>query len=158
MQSQLHLSISVFVSLLVLSHSAYSDDLTLPNTFTAGTPARAADVNANFTAVEASVDDNAADIVTNSTDIGSNAVASQANASEIATNNAAIQANAAAIGGLTAGSGIQVYANGNPIGRLVTIWGTSTAFMQSDMGYMFEGDINGGGYLVERTVYYSGTG
>lgn len=33
-------------------------DLTVPNSFTAGTPARAADVNANFDAVEAAVTDN----------------------------------------------------------------------------------------------------
>jgi hypothetical protein len=41
---------------------ALADDLTIPNTFQPNTPARAADVNANFDAVEASVDDNAADI------------------------------------------------------------------------------------------------
>ena len=48
---------------LVIINVAIADDLTIPNTFQAGTPARAADVNANFTAVEASVDDNAADVL-----------------------------------------------------------------------------------------------
>lgn len=41
---------------------AVAGSVTLPNTFTAGTTIRAADVNANFTAVKSSVDDNAARI------------------------------------------------------------------------------------------------
>ena len=53
--------------------AAIADDLTIPNTFTAGTPAVAAEVNGNFTAVEASVDDNAADIATNALGIAANA-------------------------------------------------------------------------------------
>jgi len=46
-------------------------DLTIPNTFTAGTPAVAADVNANFSAVESAVDDNNANITTNASNIAS---------------------------------------------------------------------------------------
>ncbi len=57
---------------ILLAGSATADDLTIPNTFQANTPARAADVNANFTAVEASVDDNAADIAANLASIESN--------------------------------------------------------------------------------------
>ena len=49
-------------------------DLTIPNTFTAGTPAVAADVNANFTAVESAVDDNNTNITTNASGIASNAL------------------------------------------------------------------------------------
>jgi len=45
----------VALTLLVLTNSVTADDLTIPNAFTAGTPARAADVNGNFNAVEASV-------------------------------------------------------------------------------------------------------
>lgn len=37
---------------------ALAGELTIPNTFTSGTEARAAEVNANFTAVETEVDDN----------------------------------------------------------------------------------------------------
>jgi len=48
--------------LLLVAGSAIADDVTIPNTFTAGTPARAAEVNENFTAVETSVDDNAMDV------------------------------------------------------------------------------------------------
>ena len=48
--------------LLLGTQIAAADNLTIPNTFTAGTPARAAEVNQNFTAVESSVDDNAVDV------------------------------------------------------------------------------------------------
>jgi len=40
----------------------YAEDVTIPNTFHSGTPALAAEVNANFSAVKVAVDDNAADI------------------------------------------------------------------------------------------------
>ena len=46
----------------LISVSANAGDLTTPNVFSAGTPAVAADVNANFDAVEAAVDDNDARI------------------------------------------------------------------------------------------------
>jgi hypothetical protein len=100
---------------------ASAGDLTIPNSFTADTPAVAAEVNANFTAVETAVDDNntgisgnATDIATNATNISTNADDISANATDIATNatdiatNATnistnaddISANAAAIGSL----------------------------------------------------------
>jgi len=49
---------------LLGSQIAVADELTIPNTFQEGTPARAAEVNDNFTAVEVSVDDNA-QVITN---------------------------------------------------------------------------------------------
>jgi len=42
--------------------NAGAEELTIPNTFSAGSAAVADEVNANFSAVEVSVDDNAADI------------------------------------------------------------------------------------------------
>lgn len=47
---------------VLLIRSASAGDLTVPNTFTAGTPAVASEVNANFDAVETEVDDNDARI------------------------------------------------------------------------------------------------
>ncbi len=43
---------------LVIAAGAFADNVTLPNTFSAGTPAVAAQVNANFNAVKTAVDDN----------------------------------------------------------------------------------------------------
>ena len=53
-------------------YNVQAADLTIPNTFTAGTPAVAAEVNSNFTAVESAVDDNNTNITTNATGIGAN--------------------------------------------------------------------------------------
>jgi len=82
-------------AVIFLTVSAVADDLTVPNTFQAGTPARAADVNANFTAVEMSVDNNAAGIAANSSITSNNITEIQINATNIATNTAAIAANGA---------------------------------------------------------------
>lgn len=48
---------SAFFSIMVVG-VVWAGSVTLPNTFTAGTTARAAEVNANFTAVKTAVDDN----------------------------------------------------------------------------------------------------
>lgn len=58
---------------LLISSNAWAGTLTVPNTFTAGTPAVAAQVNANFTAAKTAVDDNDARITTNTTDTAANA-------------------------------------------------------------------------------------
>lgn len=61
----------------------------VPNTFQAGQPARAADVNQNFSTLEASVNDNAGDIASNSAAIQANTVAinSDGRAIQIMANN-----------------------------------------------------------------------
>ena len=58
----------LLLSLAVCS-SLLAADLTIPNTFTAGTAAVAGEVNANFAAVESAVDDNNARIGANEADI-----------------------------------------------------------------------------------------
>ena len=54
---------------MMMSSAALAGPLTVPNTFTANTPARAAEVNGNFDAVKTAVDDNDSRITTNSADI-----------------------------------------------------------------------------------------
>lgn len=112
--------LTAILGVLGLSAAAFADDLTIPNTFTAGTPARAADVNANFTAVEASVDDNAADISANA---------------------AAIQSNTSSIAVLTPDSGIPVYAQGVEIGRFISSVSDKVILMSST-GFVFQIGIN----------------
>jgi hypothetical protein len=50
--------------LVAIAFSATAGNVTVPNTFTAGTPAKAADVNANFSAVATAVNASAQDIAT----------------------------------------------------------------------------------------------
>ena len=68
--------ISLFTGIAILSAlgslSAQAGSLTIPNSFTSGTAAVAADVNANFSAIVTEVDDNDTRITTNaaSSEIG----------------------------------------------------------------------------------------
>jgi hypothetical protein len=56
---------SIFgVALTMAALAASAGNVTVPNTFTPGTPAKAADVNANFSAVAAAVNSSAQDIAT----------------------------------------------------------------------------------------------
>jgi len=88
----------IFASVLILVFGnalVIADDLTLPNTFTADTKAKASEVNANFDAVETEVDDNATDIATNAADIATNTANITTNTADIATNVTDIATNTA---------------------------------------------------------------
>ncbi len=74
------------------ANSVLAGDLTIPNSFTAGTPAVAAEVNSNFTAVESAVDDNDARITTNAADISTNTDDIAANTADINSNDSRILA------------------------------------------------------------------
>ena len=93
------LNISITALLAATSTAALAGTVTIPNTFTSGTKAVAAEVNANFTAVKSAVDGNAGDIATNATAITTNAtaIATKADASAVTSNDTDIAANAAAI-------------------------------------------------------------
>lgn len=98
-------------TLLFFVAAAANAQTQVPNDFQAGTPARAADVNANFTTLETAVNTNANDIISN-TDavtqaqsnvsanaaaIAANEVATQSNSSSIDANNQSITANSASV-------------------------------------------------------------
>ena len=57
-----NIQLSMMLALLTSPFVTFASELTIPNTFVENTPALASEVNANFTAVETSVDDNAQDI------------------------------------------------------------------------------------------------
>ncbi len=94
-----NLLISISAAVLLAANGAvtYADSLTVPKTFTAGTKAIAADVNANFAAVAASVNDNDSRITTNTGEISNNTAATAANAAAISTNATNIGNNTTAI-------------------------------------------------------------
>jgi len=108
----------VLFSALTLA-SSFTFAQGVPNVFSAGQPARAADVNANFQSVVELIDATIADIATNEANIAANASAIaaidlsgiQANANAIAAiDTSGIQANANAIAAIDT-SGIQANAN-----------------------------------------------
>ncbi len=108
----------MFISIIcfILSGPASADSVILPNTFTAGSPAVAAEVNANFDAVKSSVDDNDARITVNESDIDANTARITVNESDIDANTARITVNESDIDANTANIDI----NTNDINALNT--------------------------------------
>ncbi len=84
---------SMAALLAFTSVATWASSVTIPNSFTAGETAVAADVNANFDAVAASVNDNDSRVTTNAGNISTNAGDISTNAGDISTNSAAITAN-----------------------------------------------------------------
>ena len=72
--------------------SAWAGNLTVPNVFVSGTKAVAADVNANFNAVETAVNDNDTRITQNTADVTANTaeIGTKADAATVTANTAAI--------------------------------------------------------------------
>ena len=80
------ISLSTAMLLASTGMPAFASSVTIPNTFTAGTPAVAAEVNANFDAVAASVNDNDSRVTTNAANITSNTNSITTNTGNITTN------------------------------------------------------------------------
>ena len=104
--------------LLIFSGAAIGQTQ-LPHTFTAGQPARATEVNENFSELESAINQNASDI---------------------ADNTSLVQANTAAIG--ANGRGVRVLAAGTSVGLFVILApsrpGADGYRALSDMGYFFD--------------------
>lgn len=105
------------------SITAFASSVTIPNAFTAGTTAVAADVNANFDALAVEVNDNDSRITTNTGNITANTTKADTNTGNITANTTAIgnnttniTANTSAIGTNTTG----VAANATAIGNNTT--------------------------------------
>ena len=86
---------NIFCAVALTASALTFGQTEVPNTFQAGQPARAADVNANFDELEGAVDANAAGISTNTSAIGGNASAIATNTTEIANNSNGIASNPA---------------------------------------------------------------
>jgi hypothetical protein len=142
----------VLAAASTLSHNAAAGEVTIPHTFTAGQKAVASEVNANFAALEAGVDDNARTIA------------------ELKAQIQALQAVSPAVGGLS------VIVGGERVGAFVTDgpadpnFGISSTdggglLAVSDTGYFFEislGENDDGspsivpeGALAPAAVYYT---
>lgn len=75
------------LALFASTGSLIAGELTVPNSFSANTTAVAADVNANFNAVKAAVDDNDTRITANISDINANTSNIAINTSDISALN-----------------------------------------------------------------------
>lgn len=93
------ITLAVISALVLMSGGvATAGPLTIPNSFVASTPATAASVNQNFTAVETAVDDNDARVTTNTGNIGTNTTNIGTNTGNIGTNTTNIGTNTGNIG------------------------------------------------------------
>jgi hypothetical protein len=97
------LSRNILIGLVSGGTLLVAGTVTIPNTFTPNTTAKAAEVNANFSAVKSAVNDNASKINTNAGKISANENDIATNAHDIATNTAALTG---VITGVTAGGGL----------------------------------------------------
>ena len=122
----------------MFSVSSFAGSLTVTNTFTADTTARASEVNQNFTDVKTAVDDNDGRIKTNALDISTNAGNISDNASNITANTNALAAIV---------SPLSVLANGTPVG----------IFIGFDHTYRGVNLINSKGYLFRIRTRYDGS-
>ena len=83
------------ISLLILTFNSHASDLTIPNQFTSGTRAVAADVNANFDATAVSVNDNQVqltDLIAQITALTATVNANSATITSLQTENSNLQA------------------------------------------------------------------
>lgn len=147
----------------IVCNESIAGPLTTPNTFVSGTPAVASEVNENFDAVKAAVDDNDSRITTNSSGISTNSSSIATNASNISENGSAISTNASSISGNAAqistnaaaisaiSGGMNLYANGQKVGAILQFEDYYSNFhVLNTNGYIMEIDMG-----LNVTSYYS---
>ena len=95
---------SIAALLASTSTATLASSVTIPNSFASGTPAVAAEVNANFDAVAVGVNDNDSRITVNAGDITSNSGGISTNAGAISALDTRVSANEVAITALQSGA------------------------------------------------------
>lgn len=140
MRKKYHTWISL-TGLLLIATNGFASEVSITNTFSSGTPAKADEVNQNFTDIKTAVDDN-------NSRISANTATTTSNASQITSNTTAISGNTTAISGNTGtintlGTSINanttnidslnttVSTNASDIANLNTSVGTNTTAIQS---------------------------
>jgi hypothetical protein len=142
------LSRNILIGLVSGGALLVAGTVTIPNTFTPNTTAKAAEVNANFNAVKSAVNDNASKISTNAGKISANENDIATNAHDIANNTTNITANAnnitanttaltGVITGVTAGNGLD---GGGSSGN-VTVKLQSTSVTIPGNAFQSESDV-----------------
>lgn len=116
------------LALLAGASAALGGEVTIPNTFSANTPALAAQVNANFAAVASAVNDNAADIAGHDAAIDGNAVLIAALQSALAAQQATIDSLSSSVATLTT--------------QLAVVQGSSVMALASNLDMIFVPDPN----------------
>ena len=116
------------LTLLASASAALGGEVTIPNTFSANTPAVAAQVNANFAAVATAVNDNAADIAAHDAAIDSNAALIAALQSALVTQQATIDSLSSSVATLTT--------------QLAAVQGSSVMALASNLDMIFVPDPN----------------
>lgn len=140
----------LFSSLILLTafSSTHAGEVTIPNTFTADTPAIAAEVNANFTAVKTAVDDNDSRMAALETALA----ALQATVTAQATTISALQSDLAAVQTsqvMALEPYVTVDETVDPRGPLVQVSGAN---LQITNGAGSTATVNGLGNLIYKTI------
>jgi len=145
----------VIIALCIFANSAWAGSLTVPNTFTSGTKAVAAEVNENFSAVKNAIDDNDSRIGTNKADIASHDSRITTNKADITTNDGRITANETAIAAMT--TPVLVDGSSTVIGTLL---GTDSSVkywvILNTQNYLVR--LRADGFPAWEVVYFTGSG
>ncbi len=127
--------LGIFISFLFLSLNSSASPVQIPNSFSSGTPAVAAEVNENFSAVQTAVDDNDQRILTNQNSISLNSKTLSTETNRINVNSRSL-------------SNLQSRLSNNSCDGFSYVKG-----FDSNNNVICSGDLPGTGYIRKLPVY-----